>query len=354
VKPTRRSLVVTGAGALALIVGVWAVGARAGGGNNLKSDSTGEGVAEVVRKTLLEQEQLDGTLGYGDAVPVVNRGQGTVTWLALAGTLVDRGEGLYELDGTKVPLLFGDRPAWRPLADGTTAGPDVHQLEENLVALGHATARNLDVDDTWTAATTAAVKRWQKARGGAETGSVALGEAVFLPGAVKVASHTATLGTDAHPGGEVLKATPAAQVVTVDLDAGRAGLLANDDAVEIELPDGHTLPGTVTSVGTVATYGSDGMGGSGSPTLAVVITPDGSTGDLAGSPVTVLVTRDTAENVLAVPVHALLALAEGGYAVEVADGPRRLVAVETGLFADGLVEITGDGLAEGTSVVVPE
>jgi hypothetical protein len=209
------------------------------------------------------------------------------------------------------------------------------------------------VDDIWTAATTAAVKRWQKARAVAETGSVAPGEMVFLPSAVKVASHTATLGTDAHPGGEVLKATPAAQVVTVDLDAGRAGLL-NDDAVEIELPDGHTIPGTVTSVATVATSGSDGMGGSGSPTLAVVITPDGSTGDLAGSPVTVLVTRDTAENVLAVPVHALLALAEGGYAVEVADEQRRLVAVETGLFADGLVQVTGDGLAEGTRVVVPE
>jgi hypothetical protein len=140
VKPTRRSLIFTGAGALALVVGVWTVGARAGGGNAAPPDGAREGVAEVVRKTLLEQEQLDGTLGYGDAVPVINRGQGTVTWLAPAGTLVDRGEALYELDGTKVPLLFGDRPVWRPLAEGTTAGPDIRQLEENLVALGHATA----------------------------------------------------------------------------------------------------------------------------------------------------------------------------------------------------------------------
>jgi hypothetical protein len=58
--------------------------------------------------------------------------------------------------------------------------------------------------------------------------------------------------------------------------------------------------------------------------------------------------------VLAVPANALLALLEGGYAVErVTDGGgTELVAVETGLFADGWVEVSGD-LAEGDEVVVP-
>jgi peptidoglycan hydrolase-like protein with peptidoglycan-binding domain len=349
----RRTVLITGAAAaVALVAGVSVVYAGSGSGTATAEDATGTGTAEVVRRTLLAQEELDGTLGYGDAVPVVNRAAGTVTWLAAEGTLVDRGQALYELDGRQVPLLFGDRPAWRPLGEGSAAGPDIRQLEENLVALGHASAKNLDVDDTWTAATTAAVKRWQKARGVTETGALALGDAVFLPSAVKVASHSATLGTDAPPGGEVLKATPATQVVSVDLDAGRAGLLETGDAVEVELPDERRIPATVTAVATVATSADNGMGGGGDPTLEVVVTPDASAGDLDGSPVTVLVTRDRAEDVLAVPVHALLALAEGGYAVELADGGR-LVAVETGLFSGGFVQVTGAGLEPGTRVVVP-
>ncbi|MGI9121181.1 MAG: hypothetical protein ACR2G7_13870 [Acidimicrobiales bacterium] len=54
------------------------------------------------------------------------------------------------------------------------------------------------------------------------------------------------------------------------------------------------------------------------------------------------------------PRQALVALAEGGYGLEVADGAaRRYVRVETGLFAEGMVEVSGDGLAEGMRVVVP-
>jgi hypothetical protein len=86
--------------------------------------------------------------------------------------------------------------------------------------------------------------------------------------------------------------------------------------------------------------------------VQVTITPGGSTDGLDGSPVDVYFTRRKAENVLAVPVGALLALAEGGYGVERAD-THELVAVETGLFADGMVEVQGNGLEPGTNVVVP-
>jgi multidrug efflux pump subunit AcrA (membrane-fusion protein) len=58
------------------------------------------------------------------------------------------------------------------------------------------------------------------------------------------------------------------------------------------------------------------------------------------------------DNVLAVPVGALIALQEGGYAVQVvANGRAKLVAVRTGMFADGQVEVSGDGLAAGQRVV---
>ena len=70
---------------------------------------------------------------------------------------------------------------------------------------------------------------------------------------------------------------------------------------------------------------------------------------------TVSVVRERREDVLAVPVSALLALAEGGYAVEVVDGPGRthLVGVETGLFEDGFVEVRSTDLDETMQVVVP-
>jgi len=250
----RRTAVATGGAAAALVALLAVTGlpggrAKADGGNGPKLGS-----AEVTRRTLVEQQDFDGTLGHGDAAPVVNRQAGTLTWLAPAGSTVDRGQPLYEVDGHKVPLLFGDRPAWRPLGPDTK-GVDVRQLEQNLVALGFATARNLEVDDTWTAATTDAVKRWQKAAGLDQDGIVDLGEAVFLPGAVIVASQSGHLGEDARPGGEVLTATPAAPVVTVKLDAAKRDLVKAGDTIDIELPGGKRIPGTVASVGTAAASG---------------------------------------------------------------------------------------------------
>ncbi|GFJ78748.1 hypothetical protein [Phytohabitans houttuyneae] len=70
--------------------------------------------------------------------------------------------------------------------------------------------------------------------------------------------------------------------------------------------------------------------------------------------VDVAFTASERENVLTVPVAALLALAEGGYGVQVFDGTAtRIVAVETGMFATGRVEISGDGIAEGMAVGMP-
>ncbi|HKY76374.1 MAG TPA: peptidoglycan-binding domain-containing protein, partial [Acidimicrobiia bacterium] len=343
---------IAGATAAAL-VGVLAVAGLPGGGAKADdADGPRLGTAEVSRRTLIDQQDVDGTLGRGDAVPLVNRTNGTLTWMAAPGSTVDRGEPLYEVDGRKVRLLFGDRPAWRTLGPGMS-GVDVKQLKQNLVALGYGTNSGLGTGDAWTAATTDAVKRWQKAAGLDQDGVVDLGEIVFQPGAVIISSQSGHIGEDARPGGAVLTATPAATVVTVGLDASKRDLVAAGDTVEIELPGGKRIPGTVESVGTSASDGGDGgQGGGGNAEVQVTITPGGSTEGLDGSPVDVYFTRREAKNVLAVPVGALLALAEGGYGVEVAD-THKLIAVETGLFADGMVEVTGDGLQPGTKVVVP-
>lgn len=190
---------------------------------------------------------------------------------------------------------------------------------------------------------------------------VDLGEVVFAPGALRVVEHRADLGAPVAPGAAVVAASSSERVVTVDLDARRQGLVAEGDAVEVELPDGTRAPATVASVATVAESGStddeSGFGGRDEEaTVEVVVTlsDPAATGQLDQAPVQVHVERNRAEQVLAVPVNALLALAEGGYAVEVDEGgARRLVAVELGLFAEGMVEVRGDGLAEGMAAVVP-
>ena len=119
----------------------------------------------------------------------------------------------------------------------------------------------------------------------------------------------------------------------------------------IELPDGTEPAGTVREVGRVATVAQDGT-----TTVPVTIDIDDPSGlpALDAAPVVVDVVTDRREDVLAVPVNALVALLEGGYAVEVVgdDGSRRYVGVETGLFEDGLVEVSGDGLEAGTDTVV--
>ena len=354
--------------ATALAVGAVVVtrpgGDRAAGGPPRRPPAT----AAVVRTTLVDQEQVDGTLGYEGAVSVAGQLAGTLTKLAAKGQVVDRGQVLYEVDGRPVRLLFGERPAWRALQEGVPDGPDVRQLEENLVALGHATSRSLTVDDTWTRATTEAVKRWQKVMGAAQTGAVQLGEVVFAAAALRVSEHPQPVGTAAQPGSEVLKATLARRVVTVDLDARRQGVAKVGESAEVVLPDGRKLSGKVADVAKVAEKassgdgGSDGQGSAGGgqgddkPTVKVTVALDdpGATGDLDQAPVKVRFSGRRAEGVLAVPVSALLALAEGGYAVEVFDGGnRRLVPVETGLFANGRVQVSGAGLAEGMRVVVP-
>jgi hypothetical protein len=81
------------------------------------------------------------------------------------------------------------------------------------------------------------------------------------------------------------------------------------------------------------------------------------TGSIDQAPVDVAITTASVNNVLVVPVDALLALSGGGYAIEEvsADGRHQLVGVSLGLFDDasGMVQVSGPGLAVGQRVVVP-
>jgi peptidoglycan hydrolase-like protein with peptidoglycan-binding domain len=307
--------------------------------------------AKVTTRDLVQTEQVDGRLGYGATRLLSGGREGVITALPAEGSVIDRGGTLWEVDGAPGPaLLFGDRPMWRRLSSGVDKGEDVRQLEENLVALGFADPAKMTVDDEYTSATAAAVKRWQKARGLEQTGAVETTDVIFASGPLRVATLKAAVGAKAGATTEVYEATGAEQIVSVKLDTGKASVAKQDDPVTIKLSDGRTINGTVRSVGTVVH--TDTSEGQTSNYLDVVIAIEGGQAvGLDDAPVTVNFTRSSAKGVLAVPVRALLALAEGGYAVErVTATGTELVPVELGAFADGYVQVTGK-LADGDTVV---
>jgi peptidoglycan hydrolase-like protein with peptidoglycan-binding domain len=325
---------------------------RPGGPDSAAGDSPGGSgtTASVERRDLVDRESVTGTLGYGETRKLSSPRQGTITAFPAEGSVIERGQSLVEIDGQGVPLFYGDVPMYRALQSGSDDGADVRQLEENLDALGFA-GSGFAVDDHYDGATAAAVRRWQKSLGRDQTGTVTLEDLVFQPGAVRVGKHSADVGTSAGPGMTVYEATGTTRIASVRLEVSRQGLAKAGDKARVKLPDGTTVDGTIFSVGTVATKDSES-----SPAkidVSVVLDDQSAAGSLTEAPVTVDLTKSTAPGVLAVPVRALLALSEGGYAVEtVRNGKHDLVPVELGAFADGYVEVKGR-VQEGEKVVMP-
>ena len=324
------------------------------------------GTAAVTRTDLEATTQVPGSLGYTGTYTVYWQGSpatgggGTVTWLPEPGRLITRGSQVFAVDNRPVRLFYADRPMWRPLALGVTAGPDVRAVERNLVALRHATAANLTVDGTFTRATAAALRRWQRATGQPVSGRLALGAVTFQPGPLRVTTVNAKTGGPAagEAGGPLLSGTSATVGVTLAVPVDQTHLVHRGDAVTVTLPDGDTVPGRVTAMSTVASTPSEADLGRGDqlPSVPATVTlgRQVAAAALDQAPVQVNVVAKSAKGVLAVPITALVALAGGGYGLYVLDGgSRRLVGVNAGLFSDTLVQIDGDGLRAGTTVEVP-
>jgi hypothetical protein len=308
---------------------------------------------------------------------VINQAHGTYTQLPTLGQVIRQGDALYRVNEQPVVLLHGSTPAYRTLSAGAT-GPDVAELNADLVALGYATHAQLSPSSaSFGSATTTAVERLQAALGMTRNGTLTLGQAVFEPTAVRVTSVSAQPGGSSQPGETMMQGTSTTRQVQVALDASQQTSMAVGNKVSITLPNNQTTPGVVSSVATVATCpSSSGSGWQGSssaapgtdtcssgstPTITVDVTPSdpSATGTWDQAPVQVGITTDSVRDALVVPVTALLAQSSGGYAVEVASAGvgtgNRLVSVSLGLFddADGLVEVSGPGLAAGEEVVVP-
>jgi peptidoglycan hydrolase-like protein with peptidoglycan-binding domain len=352
----------------AVVLAVIATGTAVGVGYAaLDRPRTGAGTAPVVqtttaavtRGTVTQREQVSGTLGYDGSYPVANHlAPGTVTALADPGATVSRGGILYAVDNQPVRLLYGTLPAYRGFAAGMTDGPDVAELEANLAALGLDPDHAMTVDNHFSSATAAAIRRWQAAWGlpaAQRTGELEPGRVVFLPGAVRVGQLQAAPGGAVGPGGPVLTATSTTRVVTVALTTDRQALVHVGDPVLVTLGGAPPVNGTVLRIGRVATAPPNQGNGppSGPATVPVTIgvqMPSGAP-DLDQAPVQVAIASAQHVNVLLVPVTALLARPGGGYQARLADGS--YVAVEPGLFDDttGMVEVTG--LSAGQRVEVP-
>jgi multidrug efflux pump subunit AcrA (membrane-fusion protein) len=336
--------------------GAWGAGvfsaAASPGAGRLGATAT----APVTRQDLSAVTPVTAALGYAGSYTVLGQGGGILTWLPQAGQVIGQGQVLYRVDnGSPVVLLYGTVPDWRALGEGVS-GADVSQLNHDLVALGDAGGAGVGAAgwDYFSAQTGYGVQRLEKQLGVLfPPGSLALGQVVFEPGAIRVAQVTGSLGGPAS--GRVLAATSDERVVMIALDVAQEQEVKAGDAVSVTLPDGTATPGVVAQVGTVASASQQGQSPVTTVPVQVTLTDPAAAGTLDQAPVTVNITTVTAKNVLAVPVSALLARSPGRYVVEVA-GPgntRRYVPVTPGIFDDttGLVQVTG-ALAPGQRVVV--
>ncbi|SMQ72796.1 Putative peptidoglycan binding domain-containing protein [Plantibacter sp. VKM Ac-1784] len=312
------------------------------------SNTVRTGTAPITTGDLAGTTQATGTLDYADQ-RTIGGGAGIVTAVPAPGSTVSLGGTLYAVDNVPVTLLHGPLPAWRAFESGMGDGPDVQQLEQSLAALGYF---DREPDGEFAASTARAIERWQKALGVEETGRLELGSVVFMPGDVRIASVDAAVGTAASD--KIVTVSSLVKRIDVPLKLADQRLGVVGTKVDVNLPGGQRTTGTVTDVGVPTESDADGQK---KVTIPVGITLDdpAAAADLQRATVTVGFPTERRENVLSVPVEALIAIDDKTFGVEVVEGKgkRRQVPVTTGLFADGRVEVSGDGIREGLDVVVP-
>ncbi|MFI6406830.1 hypothetical protein [Streptomyces sp. NPDC050548] len=392
------AVALAGVTATALGVTVWQDGTAKP--STTAADSARVGTATVTRTDLSNAQTLSGTLGYSKAAPVKGARTGLVTWLPAPGATVSRGRALYKVDNVPVPVFYGGTPLYRTLNARGTTGPDVRVVADNLKKLGYdiglqpgvgtwvtqhpaatdptdagasdktdgtaapsasaapsptptptATAVKVkEGDGVLTAELIAAIRRWQAHVGMPATGVLGIGDVTVQSGEVRVGAVQAQSGDDAT--GTLMTVSSTTKKVSVPVDATEVGTMSRGDRVTVTLPDNSTVKGTIDVVGsTAATDNSQGDTSGSAPaqlTVTVSLPDTGAVRKLTSAPVQVAFTSESHKGVLAVPVGALLALSEGGYAVQLPGG--RLLAVKTGMFAKGLVEISGAGVTAGLKV----
>jgi len=342
--------------------------------------------ADVVRTDVSTRSPAPGKIGYGAARPLRLSRSGLLRWLPASGATISRGGQVCRVNDRPVLLLYGSLPLFRVLDQVGMVGRDVRVVVDNLRALGYpvghqpgpgavvtqtstpsadstppavpgagsvapAVITRTTVhagDSVLTAQVVRAVKAWQRDHNLPETGHLAPGDVIVQAGAVRVASVSALPGDS--PGGDLMTVTATTKVISVAVDAGDANSVKRGDQVTVDLPDGSKKPGRVTAIST-STQAADGADPNSAPKVdvTVTLTGPGAASRIDSADVEVEFLSETHRGVLAVPVGALLALSEGGYAVQVSGAG--LIPVKTGLIADGMAEVSGSGLRAGLTVV---
>lgn len=315
---------------------------------------------------ILQLETALVALGYDpDATMTVDREYDAATARAVERWQRDLGrETTGEVHPADVVFISGPTTVLEVVDDGTITSPgmgiltlssgeslegdDVAMIEQHLVSSGFDPG---EVDGVFDEATFAAAIAWQSASEQVDDGVVHPDDVVVLEQSALVSEVHVDLGDAIRPGEPLLSLSSSERLVTVDLPAEDQSVLSVGDEVVIELPDFSETTGVVTSVATTATTLPDG---SAVFEAEVELVDPSVAANLDEAPVDVTAIESEIPDALAVPVTALLALSEGGYAVEVVTGSgTALVAVDPGFFADGLVEIRSGDLAAGDLVVVP-
>lgn len=342
--------------AAAMTGAIMAIAVRGGARAPAATPPPPSSTATVVRTDLATTVLTSGVLGFEPARPVINQLAGTFTRLPATGRLIRRGGILFRVDDQPVVLMTGRTPAWRPFGLGMPPGPDIRELQANLIALGYARGLLAEPTGQYDLATDDAVQRWQAATGYPVTGQIAVGQVIFLPGPVLVGAVSAAPGQQAIPGTQPYQATTPIREVTVPVSPIMPPV-AVGEPVSIVLPTQTRTPGRVTAIGP-APVPASGSGSAGQATSVFTVIPvhPEATGTGTDVPVQISLTIQSVRHVLAAPVSALLALEGGGYGLEVVPpaGPHHLIRVVTGIFAGGMVQVSAPGLTPGTKVVVAQ
>lgn len=267
----------------------------------------------------------------------------TLTGILAVGSAAARGAVLFTADDEPTVALFGMIPMWRTLQEGVAAGADIRQLEENLVALGYGAG--ITVDNTFSAGTTSAVKRWETAVGrGEPDGAVDVGEVVYLSGPGAVLSHEASVGEPLDRGTAILTVASQERIIVADLPADEAAAWVPGASVDLTWSDGTQTQGTISAVSTDVV---DEL------VELTVALPETDLARPSGAEVTITAVSARRDHVVAVPVAAIVSGTAGGRAVRVPGTTTdRLVTVTTGVVAGGWIEITS-GLKAGQAVRLP-
>ncbi|MGF1597252.1 MAG: peptidoglycan-binding protein [Acidimicrobiales bacterium] len=343
-----RILLLAGTTSIAAVVAsaAW-LGLSTGGGVDRASETPPDravprSTADVTVATLRSSQRFAGDLDFGVSRDVTASRDGTVTWVPAPGSLLGSGEVLWRIDEQPTIYLVGDLPLYRDLVRGIDRGPDIEQLETLLANHGFG-PEGWVADDRFDWATTNAVRDFEKRFGLTVDGRLTSSEIVIGTGPLRVAS-TGRIGDRVTGGSTVLTVTGTAAEVTALVSSRQYAWLQDKTEVTVGLPDGSTS--VARYVGATATADDTGD-------LQYRVTYAVEGLDSEPQPVEVVVEETVAADALTVPVDALVALVEGGYAVEKVDGETTaLLAVEVIGFDDAVVAVTGP-LGPGDRVVVP-